>query len=219
MGKDFIPAADLIFDVWGDNLVDKLEAGATTWKIPPAAIDLLKTERSRWKKSLAEAENPATRTKGAIQEKQTVKTEYKAEIRKILKIYVTYNPLITDRDREEMNLPIHKTTITPAPIAGTMPWLRPRTDLLRHITFDFGGSETSKAKPPGQHGLELAWEITADTPGHINHLTHSAFHTRTPLTLEFDEDKRGKTLWYAARWENTRGEKGPWSEIRNIIIP
>jgi hypothetical protein len=26
-------------------------------------------------------------------------------------------------------------------------------------------------------------------------------------------------FWYAARWENIRGEKDPWSEILSIVIP
>jgi hypothetical protein len=29
----------------------------------------------------------------------------------------------------------------------------------------------------------------------------------------------GKRLWFAARWENTTGQKGPWSEIMCVIIP
>jgi hypothetical protein len=50
-------------------------------------------------------------------------------------------------------------------------------------------------------------------------LTHSAFDTRSPLKLQFENDLRGKTLYFAMRWENTRGEKGPWSPIMSVIIP
>jgi hypothetical protein len=32
-------------------------------------------------------------------------------------------------------------------------------------------------------------------------------------------EDRGKKLYFALRWENTRGEKGPWSEIHSTIIP
>ena len=30
---------------------------------------------------------------------------------------------------------------------------------------------------------------------------------RTPLTLSFENDQCGQTLYYALRWEDTRGEK------------
>jgi hypothetical protein len=67
--------------------------------------------------------------------------------------------------------------------------------------------------------MELIWEIAPEKPHSIHGLTHSAFDTHTPLTLEFEEEERGKILWYAVRWENTRGEKGPWSEIMSVVIP
>jgi hypothetical protein len=45
------------------------------------------------------------------------------------------------------------------------------------------------------------------------------FDTDSPLEIEFDEADRGKIVWFAVRWENTRGQKGPWSEIFFAIIP
>jgi hypothetical protein len=45
------------------------------------------------------------------------------------------------------------------------------------------------------------------------------FDTNSPLDIEFTEEDRGKVVWFAVRWENTRGEKGPWSEIYFAIIP
>jgi hypothetical protein len=53
----------------------------------------------------------------------------------------------------------------------------------------------------------------------VEDLIHSAFDTRSPFTLSFDENQRGKTVYFCLRWENTRGEKGPWSEIVSGIIP
>jgi hypothetical protein len=219
MKKDFIPEADVLFNTWQANLLSKLSAGAMAWNIPSTVIALLLTKQARWATAFAVAQDPATRTKGAVKEKQEARKDYESELRKQLKAYVTYNPLISDRQREDMALPIHKTTYTRAPVASDSPWLKARTDLLRHVTFDYGGSETSKAKPDGQHGMEMVWEITSEKPSHVRNLTHSVFATRSPLTLEFDEEERGRTLWYAARWENTRGEKGPWSEILRIVIP
>jgi hypothetical protein len=48
---------------------------------------------------------------------------------------------------------------------------------------------------------------------------HSSFATHPPFSLPFDLADTGKRLWYAARWENTTGQKGPWSEIMSVIIP
>jgi hypothetical protein len=61
--------------------------------------------------------------------------------------------------------------------------------------------------------------ISGEKPAHVHNPTHSVFNTRSPLTLKFDEEERGITFRYAARRENTRGEKSTWSEIFKAIIP
>ncbi|AHF94767.1 hypothetical protein OPIT5_26275 [Opitutaceae bacterium TAV5] len=53
----------------------------------------------------------------------------------------------------------------------------------------------------------------------LNDLTRSGFDTRSPFTLNFDENQRGKTVYFALRWENTRGDKGPWSPITHAVVP
>jgi hypothetical protein len=47
----------------------------------------------------------------------------------------------------------------------------------------------------------------------------SVFSTRSPYVFTFDENMRGKTVYFCLRWENTRGQKGPWSAIYSAIIP
>jgi hypothetical protein len=53
----------------------------------------------------------------------------------------------------------------------------------------------------------------------VKYLIRSAFDTRTPFTLEFEGHERGKTVYFCLCWENTRGEKGHWSEIQSAVIP
>jgi hypothetical protein len=43
--------------------------------------------------------------------------------------------------------------------------------------------------------------------------------SKTPHSLDFPEEERGKTVYIAAAWQNERGIIGPWSEIQNAIIP
>jgi hypothetical protein len=42
--------------------------------------------------------------------------------------------------------------------------------------------------------------------------------SRTPFQAEFKAGEGGKTAVYMARWVNTRGEKGPWSEITTATV-
>ncbi|MDR1273488.1 MAG: hypothetical protein LBK12_02965, partial [Odoribacteraceae bacterium] len=66
---------------------------------------------------------------------------------------------------------------------------------------------------------EIRWAISETPVVNVDDLTHSAFDTRTPFNLEFRGEERGKAVYFCLRWENTRGEKGPWSEIQSAIIP
>jgi hypothetical protein len=219
MRRNYIPYADGVFNQWQANLLVKLVAGAEGWHFPEEALAVLVGLQARWRGAYATALDPATRTKGAVREKQVARKVFEDELRVQLRAYVTYNPLVTDRQREEMELPVHKRTHSPAPVATAAPWVHARTHLLRHVFFDYGTSEVARAKPEGQHGIELVWDMAEEKPLLVQDLGHSCFDTHTPLVLEFEEGQRGKALWFAARWENTRGLKGPWTEIQHTIIP
>jgi hypothetical protein len=119
-----------------------------------------------------------------------------------------------------MGLPIHKTTHTPAREPTTVPEAEVKLPSPGVVEIHFRDAESDRrAKPEGVHGAEIAWAILPAPTVDWKELNHSTFDTHTPQRLTFDGTERGKTVYFALRWENTRGEKGPWSEIMNAIIP
>ncbi|MDR0754368.1 MAG: hypothetical protein LBF04_03165 [Prevotellaceae bacterium] len=219
--RDFIPRADNKFLVWLKTMVAYLLTKATEWGVPRDDVNEIETLTADFETALETTENPLTRTKVAIQVKNDARKVVESKTRVLLKAYVTYNPAVSDADREAMGLPIHKNKRTPAPVASTYPDFDVDSSVIRRLTIHFydQGSKKSKAKPAGQHGAEIRWVIS-DTPIiDVEDLSHSAFDTHTPFTLEFQGHERGKTVYLCLCWENTRGEKGPWSEIVSAIIP
>jgi hypothetical protein len=70
------------------------------------------------------------------------------------------------------------------------------------------------------HGIEVRWAILDHPPTGINELINSAFDTKSPLILEFNEEDRGKRVYMVGRWEIEReGIKGDFGEIVPAIIP
>jgi hypothetical protein len=69
------------------------------------------------------------------------------------------------------------------------------------------------------HGAEIGWGVLDEPPVNWSQLVHSSFDTASPFRLSFEGDQRGRRLYFALRWENTRGAKGPWSEIMDAVIP
>jgi hypothetical protein len=109
---------------------------------------------------------------------------------------------------------------TPNQKPTTFPDAFVKSDVIRELTVDFRDHESlSRGKPHGIHGVEIRWAILDHQPQDVNELIHSEFDTHSPFTLEFKENERGQTVWFCLRWENTRGEKGPWSEFISAIIP
>jgi hypothetical protein len=131
------------------------------------------------------------------------------------------SPLVSDDDLVTLGLPPrHKGGNKPAPVAHTYPWGRVSATRLRCVSIEYGNTETGrKGKPKGQHGVECRWGMS-DTPVvDVADLHNSAFDTRTPIELEFEGHERGKTIYFSLRWENTRGEKGPFGPIISAMIP
>jgi hypothetical protein len=63
-------------------------------------------------------------------------------------------------------------------------------------------------KPEYVHGLECLRVISDTVPAKIEDLLRSEFATHSPLELTFDEDQRGKRLYFAVHWEKWHGEEG-----------
>jgi hypothetical protein len=50
-------------------------------------------------------------------------------------------------------------------------------------------------------------------------LPHSQFTRRRRVLMEFPAEDSGKTAYFAIRFENAKGGKGPWGPVFSAIIP
>jgi hypothetical protein len=218
---DYLPNKDQDFLTWVTTFLQYLMARVTKFNFPQSEYDGIDSERNSYAQKLAVALADATRTPLSIQGKNDAKEVLEKHIRKAVKEYLIDNHLLTNEDHKLLGLPIHKTTRTPAPVATEAPAFNIDSSSIRCLIIHFYeiSGEHKRAKPAGQHGAEICWAILDMPPADMEDLTHSSFDTRTPFTLEFKEHERGKVVYLALRWENTRGQKGRWSEIRKAIIP
>ncbi|MDR2622468.1 MAG: hypothetical protein LBC48_07815 [Dysgonamonadaceae bacterium] len=165
--------------------------------------------------------NPAQRTKEKVIALTVAEKAFKQAYRQLYNGFLKDSPLVTEEDLAGMGLPQrndgHHSRV-PVPTDTIDATVALPSPGVVEIHYHSAGAE-KRAKPAGVHGAELVWAIRDTPPDDWAELTHSSFDTRTPFYLSFDGEKRGKKLYFALRWENTRGEKGPWSTIFNTIIP
>jgi hypothetical protein len=219
MNADFVPEADAIFNGWQGILMTNIVAKAPELNIPPAELSALRALQARWNDAYAVAENPATRTKGAVKEKQEVRNAYEADLRKVIKAYITYNLAVTDKEREDMGLPVHDTKPSPAPAITSRPGLEVRfPEIQKHLLVVQDSELKSHAKPAHVAGFEI-WRKVGD-PAPVKEsdwqLVVQAPHS--PYELTYSDELSTVRVYYRVRWINTRGVPGPWSETVSAVI-
>jgi hypothetical protein len=216
---DYIPTNDGDFLRWVKALIAYVIAHAASWGLLPSSWEYLLPMITEYEDAYNKAQDP-NRGKADVALKNSTRNVLKKNVRLFVKGFLEYNPAVSDDDRERMGLPIHDTKPTPVDDPNSLPVALVKTPfpgvIELHVTDSISGR---KAKPAGVHGFEIVWAILDTPPTDWSQLTYSSFSTRTPFRLSFSGNDRGKIVYFALRWENTRGVKGPWTEITNAIIP
>ena len=218
--NDFIPRKEGLFYAWVIMFFTYLLENLQRFGVVEDAIVPLVGLKQDFDVKYVAATTPSTRTAATVLAKNKALDTLKRALRVFIKEYLTFNHLVTDEDRRNMGLPVHKTGRTPHPTPTTYPLFTVDTSVIRCLTIHFRDvTSNGRAKPFGVHGVEIRWGYSQDPVVNLEDLPYSAFDTRSPYTLEFSGDKRGHTVWFVLRWESTRGDKGPWSEIVSAIVP
>ncbi|MDR2692266.1 MAG: hypothetical protein LBB73_08265 [Dysgonamonadaceae bacterium] len=166
--------------------------------------------------------NPATRTSLMATALASAEAAFTPLYRQLYTGFMKTSPLVTDEDLVAMGFPKRSGSgHTPVPPPDTVPAIEIRlpSPAVVEVHFRNVGTDKGHAKPKGVHGIELLWGILDTPPAGWEDLPKSSFDTHTPFRFSFKGEERGKILYLAGRWENTRGEKGPWGAIQSVIIP
>ena len=167
-------------------------------------------------------ENPAERTSSKMASLKTAEKNFTVLYRRLYTGILKNNPLVSNADLTSMGFPERggdrRRTSKPKTSPACSVHL-PGPGLVEFRYRNGSLTNPSRAKPYGVHGAEIAWAILDARAVDWSQLTHSIFSTASPVRLSFSGEQRGQSLYFAMRWENTRGEKGPWNEIQGVLIP
>jgi hypothetical protein len=215
--KDYLPSNVLEFQNKVHNIRAKVAANYKRWDISAAASSQLDPLIAAFDAAVTASENPQTRTPAAVRKRDEARAALEQVLRPFIQGRLEHNLLVTEDDLISMGLPVHDRKPTPPKPPEDKPVFSVQPLSEGIIGIIFGGKQ--HAKPEDVHGLEVRWLISDTPPIDWSELIHSEFATRSPLKLAFEGHDRGKRIYIAGRWENSRGEKGPWTEIQSAIIP
>jgi hypothetical protein len=217
--KNYIPPNDGKFLEWIKNFLAYLVLNAARWRIEPESWRELEMLTTQYEEAYVKLEEP-NHGKADVLLKTQCRETLEKSTRLFVKEYVANNHLVSDDDRIHLAVTIRDTKPTLSPVCDKPPFITIALLAAGIILIKFGNIETGKkGKPVGQSGAEMVYAILDHKPQDWDELTHSIYSTSSPFRLSFKGTERGKVLYFALRWQNTRGEKGPWTEIMSVIIP
>ncbi|GHV76940.1 hypothetical protein AGMMS49942_17610 [Spirochaetia bacterium] len=221
---DLVPNKDEEFAPWVKNLVDKADTQAAALAIPANVFTPIIAKLNIWSTAWAAFLAP---NHGAMdrQAKNDARADLEPAVRDLIREYLINNPLLSDRGKIDMGLPIHLTTRTkPADPDTTVDVWKIDSSVIRRLGFWYKNSEgKSRAKPPHCRGVRMNGAILDHYPLGLYELIESYFNSASPFIKEFPEAERGKTYYFVLRWENNSAGNGKgvgaWSEIHSAVVP
>jgi hypothetical protein len=225
-GSNYIPRRDGDFAAWANHYYDAVEKFYEAQGLDPALLTDLKKALDAWNAMYPAHVAAHAAAQAARQAKDAARAALEKQVRPVTNFVQGY-PKTTNADRAEMGITVRETSKTPAPTPTTRPLVSvdPAARLTHELRLVDEGSPTRRGKPPGVAGAEV-WVklVDADQPAPTDpardprSFTFLTMTTKPSFRAEFKAGEGGKTAVYMARWVNTRGEKGPWSEITTATV-
>jgi hypothetical protein len=224
MRKDYIPFNHEELILWGTVFLSYLSAHCYSWNVPASIYDDLQQKFTAFRSAHDTYVLPATHSPvnyDAMMEKKKI---FVSAARSVAQ-YLAHSPYLTLPDFEALGINApnngyhrrHSRPMTPAFLrfetGGGRGWI--------HMHFRDEENRGSRKKPAGVHGLDFRTGIfkTGQEAKTVEELPDSLFAVRSPYLFDLGDRNSGDVLCVAGRWENTSGEKGPWSNIFTVVIP
>ena len=222
MSTDYIPRPDADYNAWIANFVTYANANLAGLGLVAADMTPVTTAQATWNTNFAANIAAQATAEGARANKDGARTTLTATIRPLVR-RLQASTAVSDPERASLGITIPDPGSTPVAPPTTSPTCTIGCgERLRH-TLDFRDSvtPTSRAKPAGVIGAEVWVKLTAigaPTPGDPADFDFLALDTSTPYLAEYAGPDGGKNANYILRWVNSRGQKGPWSEVFSATI-
>lgn len=228
-GSNYIPRPDGTFSSWADQYYKAVETWWSVNGFDENELKPLKDALGDWSLAYAAHVKAQAAAQGAKQAKDAARAALEQEVRPITNFIQTYFKT-TDADRATIGITVRDPLRTPSPTPTTRPLVSVEggTRLTHTLKLVDSGAGSGAARPggrggrpPGVAGAEV-WVRLIDagqpTPTDPNALSFLTLTTRPTVRTDFRAADGGKTAVYMLRWVNTRGEKGPWSEVTTATV-
>jgi hypothetical protein len=219
-GRNYVPRRDADFVKWARKLYDY--AGENHERLGIVVIDADVLSRFEYYAALAAKCEDANHIKADEVEKKDARKVAEKDIRNLVQGSLARNVRVTNRDREMMGLPVYDTTPTPInkPLGlatASVSYLGGQVLQLTRSHVD--GTPMDKR---ASYGCKFFYGVYADgdtLPESGEDLPKQRFSRRKRELFEFAPADVKKPAYFCIRYENSKGEAGPWGPMIKAVIP
>jgi len=220
MRTDYIPAKDESFDVFQSNFIASVQPKLITWSIPTTEFTALTTLQTAWNTAWNKAKNKDTRSRADVQAKKEARKAFQSALRKFVRQWLAFNSKVTDADREALGLKVKDIEPTPMPVPDRAPDIT--IDAIKHLSHKLRLTDPAnphtQSKPKGVRAIQVFRFVGTSAPTDVSEYQFVGDATRFLFESKFTLADVGKTAYYLARYVNTRGIPGNWSNVVSAAV-
>ena len=224
--KGYIPRGDTEIAEFAKNLYNYTLSRHAGWSVPHPK-DWIKIPLDEYECCLGKMQNP-NRGRIDIQNKNERKMNLEKALRTYIQGFIARNPLVNNEHRAQMNLPVSSANYSSIGIPTDQveaDLAFPGIHLVELVNIRTVGKPGGD--PRADYGVRIHYGIIdavnnkyriSEQPKTGDDLPYSVFTRRKKFRFDFDGE-RGKAICFCLRYENSKGQAGPFSAIIEAIVP
>lgn len=219
MPDTYLPPSDGGYDAWLLNFSTKLTASPTTYGLVAGDATIVAAQYTAWHAAFLAAVTPATRTPVTVAAKDTSRATTTAIVRPYAQL-ISKNSAVSDANKVSIGVNPNSSIPTPVPPPSAIPVLGLDSSVpgVQSLRYTNPAAPTSRAKPDGTISLQLFRSAAVVLPTDpLLGIFLGAF-TKLPVIATNDPSMSGKLARYWARWQNRKGDVGPWSDPLDVVL-
>lgn len=211
MGNEpYIPSREPELLIWSQNLYDRLSVAPETYGVNADQVAPFATAQEAFAAAYAVTNNPVTRTRPAVEDKNTKKAAMILQARLLVSVLQGW-PAMTDAKRDELRIPVRDTQPTPIGPPEEMPALRIAAVNGSVLDLEVRREDgETKRKPDGVRAVRLYTFVGDDPPAQLTAWQFRGGSTKHNPQVTFEpEVVPGTKVWVTALWVNPTDQPGP----------
>jgi hypothetical protein len=218
MSHDLIPTKDADFNVFQKKIYDYANTALVTI-VPPAVLVEWGRIKYEWEEFYISTSSGDPKHSDIFAKNQA-RRELETMLRQAIKnIFNAHPEIVTPIVRSQLGLPIYTGERVKREIGTKTPVIEGKADGSSHRIRFFDPEDINHyGVIPAADGVEIYRKVGGEYSADVAEYEFLTIVRKSPYVHTYLPSEAGTKVYYVARWYNSKGEKGPWSNFITIVV-